>query len=52
MKKLAQFRLVVFEKNAENVPLLLKNDVTKPKARRLGYSIHQLKNYQLTEKDS
>jgi len=31
-KKLAQIRLVVFEKNA---PLILKNDVTEPKARLL-----------------
>jgi len=31
-KNLAQFRLVVFEKNA---PLILKNDVTEPKARLL-----------------
>jgi len=31
-KKMAQFRLVVFEKNA---PLILKNDVTEPKARLL-----------------
>jgi len=29
-KKLAQIRLVIFEKNA---PLILKNDVTEPKAR-------------------
>jgi len=38
---LAQIRLVVFEKNA---PLIPKNDVTKPKARRLGYSNYQLKS--------
>jgi len=31
-KKLMQIRLVVFEKNAKNVP---KNDVTKPKSRLL-----------------
>jgi len=31
-KKLAQIRLVVFEKNA---PLIPKNDVTEPKARLL-----------------
>jgi len=31
-KNLAQIRLVVFEKNA---PLILKNDVTEPKARLL-----------------
>jgi len=31
-KKLAQIRLVVFEKNA---PLIPKNDVTEPKARQL-----------------
>jgi len=34
-KILAQIRHVVFEINA---PLILKNDVTEPKARRLGYS--------------
>jgi len=38
---LAQIRLVVFEKNA---PLIPKIDVTEPKARRLGYSNHQLKS--------
>jgi len=31
-KKLAQVRLVVFEKNAPSIP---KNDVTEPKARLL-----------------
>jgi len=40
-KNLAQIRLVVFEKNA---PLIPKNDVTEPKARRLGYSNYQLKS--------
>jgi len=34
-KKLAQIRLVVFEKNAKNAPLIPKNDVTEPKARIL-----------------
>jgi len=34
-KNLAQIRLVVFEKNA---PIIPKNDVTEPKATRLGYS--------------
>jgi len=38
-KKLAQIRLVVFEKNASLIP---KNDVTVPRARRLGYSNNQL----------
>jgi len=41
-KSLAQIRLVVFKKNA---PLIPKNDVTEPKARRLGYSNNQLKSY-------
>jgi len=40
-KNLAQIRLVVFEKYA---PLISKNDVTEPKARRLGYSNYQLKS--------
>jgi len=39
-KYLAQIRLVDFEKNASLIP---KNDVTVPKARRLGYSNYQLK---------
>jgi len=39
-KKLAQIRLVVFEINAALIP---KNDVTEPKAERLGYSNYQLK---------
>jgi len=30
-KNLVQIRLVVFEKNAKNAPLLPKNDVTEPK---------------------
>jgi len=34
-KNLAQIRLVVFEKNAKTAPLILKNDVTEPKARLL-----------------
>jgi len=34
-KKLAQIRLVVFEKNAKNAPLIPKNDVTEPNARLL-----------------
>jgi len=34
-KKLAQIRLVVFEKNAKNAPLIPKNDVTEPKSRLL-----------------
>jgi len=37
-KKLAQIHLVVFEKNA---PLIPKNDITEPKARKLGYSNYQ-----------
>jgi len=40
---LAQIRLVVFKKSEKNTPLNLKNDVTEPKARRLGYSNNQLK---------
>jgi len=40
-KNLAQIHLVIFEKNA---PLIPKNDVTEPKARRLGYSNYQLKS--------
>jgi len=39
-KKLAQIRLVVFEKNVLLIP---KNDVTEPKARRLCCSNYQLK---------
>jgi len=39
-KNSAQIRLVVFEKNANNS----KNDVTDPKATRLGYSNNQLKD--------
>jgi len=34
-KNLAHIRLVVFEKNAKNAPLIPKNDVTEPKARLL-----------------
>jgi len=34
-KNLAQIRLVVFEKNAKNAALILKIDVTEPKARLL-----------------
>jgi len=34
-KNLAQIRLVAFEKNSKNAPLILKNDVTEPKARLL-----------------
>jgi len=34
-KILAQIRLVVFEINAKNAPLISKNDVTEPKARLL-----------------
>jgi len=45
IKNLAQIRLIVFEKNAKNVPLIPKNDVTEPKIRRLGYSNNQLKSY-------
>jgi len=33
--KLAQIRLVVFEKNTKNAPLFTKNGVTEPKARLL-----------------
>jgi len=42
-KTLVQIRIVVFEKNA---PIIPKNDVTEPKARRLGYSNYQLKSCQ------
>jgi len=38
-KKLAQIRLVVFEKNA---PLIPKNDVTEPKARLLLLPVKKL----------
>jgi len=38
-KKLAQIRLIVFEKNAKNASLMPKNNVTEPKAR---YSNNQL----------
>jgi len=41
---LSQIRLVIFEKNAKNVNLIPKSDVTEPKARRLGYSNYQLKS--------
>jgi len=34
-KNLAQIHLVIFKKNAKNTPLILKNDVTEPKARLL-----------------
>jgi len=34
LEKKAQIRLAVSNKNA---PFILKNDVTEPKARRLGY---------------
>jgi len=44
-KNLAQIRLVVFKKSAKNAPLIPKNDVTVPKARRLGYFNKQLKSY-------
>jgi len=40
---LAQIRLVVFEKNAKDTHLIPKNDVTDPKAKKLGYSNYQLK---------
>jgi len=46
-KKLVQIRLVVFKENTKNAPLILKNNVTEPKARRLGYnSNYQLKSCQ------
>jgi len=32
-EKKAQIRLVVFEENVKNAPLILKNDVAEPKAR-------------------
>jgi len=32
-KNLVQIRLVVFEKNAKNTPLIPKNDVSEPNAR-------------------
>jgi len=34
-KNLAQIRLVIFENNAKNAPLIPKNDVIEPKLRRL-----------------
>jgi len=34
-KKLAQIRLVIFEKNAKHAPLIPKNDITDPKTRLL-----------------
>jgi len=34
-----------WKKNAKNAPLIPKNDVTEPKARRLAYSNNQLKSY-------
>jgi len=37
-KNMVQISLVVFEKNASLIP---KNDITKPKTRRLGYSNNQ-----------
>jgi len=33
-----------FKKNAKTEPLIPKNDVTEPKAGKLGYSNYQLKN--------
>jgi len=39
-KKLAQIRFVLFEKNAKNAPLILKNDVTEPKVRLLQYQLN------------
>jgi len=42
-KNLAQICLVIFEKNAKNIPLIPKNDVIEPKARRLSYFNSQLK---------
>jgi len=39
-QKLAQMCLVVFEK--KRLTLISKNDVTEPKARRIGYSNNQL----------
>jgi len=41
---LAQIRLVVFKTNAKNAPLIPKNNVAEPKARRQGYSNNQLKS--------
>jgi len=38
-KKFGQIRVVVFKKNAKNATLILKNDVTEPKIRKLSYSI-------------
>jgi len=40
-KKLVQIRLVIFEKSA---PLISKNDVTKPKAKKLDYSNNHLRS--------
>jgi len=43
-KNVAQIRLLGFEKkNAKNARVIPKNDVTEPKARKLGYSNNQLK---------
>jgi len=41
-KILSQIRLVVFEKTQKPHILIPKNNVTEPKARRLGYSNNQL----------
>jgi len=41
---MAQIRLVVFEKKEKNAPLIPRNDVTEPKAKRQGYSNNQLKS--------
>jgi len=41
-KNLAQIRLVVFEENTKNAPLIQKNDVTEPKARLLQLPVKKL----------
>jgi len=33
-----------FREKRKNAPLISKNDITEPKARRLGYSNNQLKS--------
>jgi len=49
-KNLAQIHLVVFKKKRKNTPLIPRNDVTEPKARRLGYSNNKLKDsFRLSE---
>jgi len=44
-KSLAQIRLIVFEKNEKDAPLIPKHDVTEPNITRLDYSNNQLKSW-------